>query len=135
MTGAVERGRSRLRAKLDANPGLRALYRIGVAVVGGTVLAAGLVLIPYPGPGWLVVFAGLAILATEFVWARWLLGHVRSRYDAWTRWLGRQAWPVKLLVLAATAAAVLLTLWLLDMFGLVAGWIGVDWTWLQSPLF
>jgi uncharacterized protein (TIGR02611 family) len=135
VTGAVERGRSRLRAKLDGNPGLRALYRIGVAVVGGTVLAAGLVLIPYPGPGWLVVFAGLAILATEFVWARWLLGHARSRYDAWTRWLGRQAWPVKLLVLAATAAVVLLTLWLLDMFGLVADWIGVDWTWLQSPLF
>ena len=135
MTGALERGRSRLRAKLDENPGLRALYRIGVAVVGGTVLAAGLVLIPYPGPGWLVVFAGLAILATEFVWARWLLGRARSGYDAWTRWLGRQAWPVKLLVLAATAAVVLLTLWLLDMFGLVAGWIGVDWTWLQSPLF
>lgn len=135
MTGAVERGRSRLRATLDGNPGLRALYRIGVAVAGGTVLAAGLVLIPYPGPGWLVVFAGLAILATEFVWARRLLGHARSRYDGWTRWLGRQAWPVKLLVLAGTAAVVLLTLWLLDAFGLVVGWIGLDWTWLRSPLF
>jgi uncharacterized protein (TIGR02611 family) len=135
VTGAVERAQSRLRAKLDENPRLRALYRIGVAVAGGAVLAAGLVLIPYPGPGWLVVFAGLAILATEFVWARRLLGYARSRYDAWKRWLGRQAWPVKLLALAGTAAVVLLTLWLLDTFGLVAGWIGEDWTWLRSPLF
>src|SRR5690348_2931600 len=68
------------------SPGLLALYRVGVAVVGGLVLALGIVLIPYPGPGWLVVFAGLAILAAEFRWAHRLLRFLRRAYTAWTRW-------------------------------------------------
>jgi len=44
-----------------------------VAVFGGTVLLIGLVLVVFPGPAVVVIPLGLAILATEFVWARrWL---------------------------------------------------------------
>jgi hypothetical protein len=47
--------------------------RIIVAVVGGTVLAAGFALVVLPGPAFIVIPAGLAILAMEFAWARrWL---------------------------------------------------------------
>ena len=47
--------------------------RIIVAVLGGTVLALGIALIVLPGPAFLVIPAGLAILAIEFAWAkRWL---------------------------------------------------------------
>mgnify|MGYP005833497381 FL=1 len=47
--------------------------KIVVAVVGGTVLVLGLALLVLPGPAVLVIPVGLAILATEFVWARrWL---------------------------------------------------------------
>lgn len=47
--------------------------RIIVAVVGGTVLAVGFALVVLPGPAFLVIPAGLAILAMEFAWARrWL---------------------------------------------------------------
>ena len=47
--------------------------RVIVAVVGGTVLLFGLALLVLPGPALLVIPLGLAILATEFVWARrWL---------------------------------------------------------------
>lgn len=126
--------RSALRARLEANPALRRVYQVGVAVVGGLVLVAGVLMIPYPGPGWVVVFAGLAILATEFTWARRLLTYARGHYDAWTAWLGRQSWPVKILVLAGTALIVLVTLWLLGALALVAGWVGLDRTWLRSPL-
>jgi uncharacterized protein (TIGR02611 family) len=139
LTGAVPpdqaADRSAFRSRLDANPTLRLLYKVGVAVVGGLVLAAGVLMIPYPGPGWVVVFAGLAILATEFSWAKRLLTYARRHYDAWTAWLGRQSWPVKILVLAATGLIVLLTLWLLGALALVASWVGVDRTWLRSPLF
>ena len=39
-------------------------------------------------------------------------------------------------LLAATGLVVLATLWLLNVFSLVAGWVGLEaWTWLQSPLF
>lgn len=112
---------------------MRLAYRIGVGVVGAVVLAAGILMIPYPGPGWLVVFAGLAILATEFAWAGRALRYARARYDAWTAWLGRQRWWAKVLVLVGTAAVVLLTLWLLNTFALVGGWVGLKWTWLRSP--
>jgi tellurite resistance protein TerC len=47
--------------------------RVIVAVIGGTVLLIGLALLVLPGPAILVIPLGLAILATEFVWARrWL---------------------------------------------------------------
>lgn len=47
--------------------------KVVVAVVGGTVLLVGIAMIVLPGPAFLVIPAGLAILATEFAWAhRWL---------------------------------------------------------------
>ena len=49
------------------------IKRLVVAVVGGTVLALGIALIVLPGPAFLVIPAGLAILAIEVAWARrWL---------------------------------------------------------------
>ncbi len=53
--------------------------RIGVSVLGGALLILGIVLLPLPGPGLLVIAAGLAVLATEFPWAERLLGRVRDR--------------------------------------------------------
>jgi uncharacterized protein (TIGR02611 family) len=49
-----------------------------VAVIGGTVLIFGIILIFLPAPSFLVIPAGLAILATEFVWARRWLVRVRD---------------------------------------------------------
>ena len=52
---------------------MKRIKRSIVAVMGGTVLAVGLALIVLPGPAFIVVPAGLAILAVEFAWARrWL---------------------------------------------------------------
>jgi uncharacterized protein (TIGR02611 family) len=41
-----------------------------IGVIGGTVLLLGIVLIVLPGPAFIVIPVGLAILATEFAWAR-----------------------------------------------------------------
>ena len=60
-----------------------------MGVVGTAVLVAGIIAIPYPGPGWLILFAGLAILGTEFQWAQQVLHWTRARYDSWTAWLRR----------------------------------------------
>ncbi len=66
--------RERLRRLLrlqDAPPFVR---RVTIAVIGGTVLLFGIALVVLPGPAVVVIPVGLAILATEFVWARrWLL--------------------------------------------------------------
>jgi len=44
--------------------------RIGVSIAGGALVIVGLVMLVLPGPGVLVIIAGLAILATEYVWAQ-----------------------------------------------------------------
>ena len=49
-------------------------------------------------------------------------------------WLGRQHWAVRTLVLIGTAIVVIATLWLLNVFGTLAGWLGIEAPWLASPL-
>lgn len=60
---------------------LKLAKRVILIVFGFTVLLLGIVLsIPLvPGPGFLVIFAGLAILAVEFVWARTLLKRFKDQ--------------------------------------------------------
>jgi uncharacterized protein (TIGR02611 family) len=111
----------------------RQAKRVIIGVTGGIVLLVGIIAIPYPGPGWLIVFSGLAILATEFTWAQRVLDFAKGKYDAWTAWLKRQHMGVRILVLSLTCAVVLLTLWLLNVFGMVSGWLGVSSEWLRSP--
>jgi tellurite resistance protein TerC len=53
--------------------------RIAVAVVGGTVLLVGVALIVLPGPAFVVIPVGLAILSLEFAWARRWLRKVKER--------------------------------------------------------
>ncbi|MFE1171782.1 TIGR02611 family protein [Streptomyces sp. NPDC058773] len=52
---------------------LHVSWQVGVFVVGLAVVVAGVIMLPLPGPGWLVIFAGMAIWATEFVWAQLVL--------------------------------------------------------------
>ena len=73
-------------ATTTAPPPLRVGRKIVVAVIGATVLAVGVTLIVLPGPAVVVIPLGLAILATEFVWARRLL---RRLHDGATRLLRR----------------------------------------------
>jgi uncharacterized protein (TIGR02611 family) len=58
---------------------LKQAKRLVVAVVGFTVLIAGVAMILLPGPAFIVIPLGLAILATEFVWARNLLKRIKEK--------------------------------------------------------
>ncbi|MEV0946457.1 TIGR02611 family protein [Rhodococcus sp. NPDC049939] len=124
----------RWRAHIAATPSLNLAYRIAVGVIGVLVLAAGIVAIPYPGPGWLIVFTGLGILASEFAWAHRLLHFARERYDTFMEWFSRKSFVIKGVGVLLTSAVVVATLWLLGTFGLVGTWIGLDYSWLESPL-
>jgi len=48
-------------------------------VFGFTLLAAGIVMIVTPGPGWIVILFALGVLAAEFVWARRLLNRLKEQ--------------------------------------------------------
>jgi tellurite resistance protein TerC len=57
---------------------LAKVKRIVVTVIGFTVLIIGIVLIVFPGPAFIVIPLGLAILATEYVWARKLFEKIKK---------------------------------------------------------
>jgi len=64
----------------------RIAKRVGVGVAGTVLLLAGGAMLLLPGPGLLVIAAGLAVWATEFVWAeRWLAGVKRRAARAANR--------------------------------------------------
>ncbi|UXY26447.1 TIGR02611 family protein [Streptomyces sp. HUAS TT20] len=58
---------------IKARRALHVSWQVGIFVVGLAVVVAGVVLLPLPGPGWVVIFAGMAVWATEFVWAQLVL--------------------------------------------------------------
>ncbi len=123
-----------LRDVLRDRPVANVVYRLAVAVVGLAVLAAGILAIPYPGPGAAMVILGLGILATEFSWARRWLKRVKVRYDAVTAWVARQHIFIRGLITAFMAAVAVLTLWLVGVIDWLASLAGVEWPWLQSPI-
>lgn len=84
--------------KIRANPTGRLALKIGIGTLGGLVVAIGIVLIPFPGPGWAIVILGLAIWALEFAWAKNLLEFTKRHVQSWTHWIARQNVPVRLLV-------------------------------------
>ncbi|MET8682569.1 TIGR02611 family protein [Streptomyces sp. NPDC004647] len=55
---------------VKASRPLHLSWQVGVFLVGLAVVVAGVIMLPLPGPGWLVIFGGLAVWATEFVWAQ-----------------------------------------------------------------
>lgn len=63
------------------SPRQKVIRRIVVATVGFTLLIAGVLMLILPGPGLVVILAGLTVLATEFHWAR----RVKRRVIVWVR--------------------------------------------------
>jgi hypothetical protein len=56
--------------------------KIVVLVIGSTIVLVGIAGLILPiMPGWLIIFPGLALLATEFAWARWILKRARQQYE------------------------------------------------------
>jgi len=115
-------GRLGFRARIRANPALELAYRIGVAVVGAAIVMIGLFLVPLPGPGWLVVFVGLGMLASEFAWAERLLDYARAKVRGWTTWVRRRPRRTRLLLGAAALVLMAVVAW-----GYVV-WQGVPFT-------
>ena len=72
---------------------LQQARRLIVIVVGFTVLLIGLAMVVLPGPAVVVIPIGLAILATEFVWARRFLRRMRQEAERLRSMVGGKATP------------------------------------------
>jgi uncharacterized protein (TIGR02611 family) len=124
------RWRDRLRERPKAEFG----YRVAIAVIGLAILGVGILAVPYPGPGWAIVFIGLGVLATEFDWARRLLAYAKERYAKVMDWFHRQHAVVQILGGVFTALVMVATLWLLGALDWSGELVGVEHPKLNSPI-
>lgn len=104
-----------MRARARSNRPLDLTWRIAVLVVGVALFVAGIAMLALPGPGWATIFLALAVLSTEFAWARRLMHRVRDRaqlarakakHPAYRRRMRRLA-----AIATAAAAAVVALYW------------------------
>jgi uncharacterized protein (TIGR02611 family) len=109
--------------------------RLIIGFAGWAVLLVGVVLIPFPGPGWVIVFIGFSILASEFDWAKDVRVWVEEKYQAWRAWYFRQsAWTQLAFGLLSFASAALIV-WLVNGYGFFDDFFHLGLDWLHSPLF
>jgi uncharacterized protein (TIGR02611 family) len=116
VTGDVRLRAGGYRTRIRATRTGRVVLQVVTGVIGAAVVIVGIILIPFPGPGWLIVLSGLAILAIEFVWAQRLLAYTHRRLQSWWQWVLRQSLFVRGVValsgMVFVSGIVLLTLWL-----------------------
>jgi uncharacterized protein (TIGR02611 family) len=87
-------------------------YRVAFGVAGGLVLAAGVIMLVTPGPAFVLIPLGLAMLALEFKWAERLLERALAQAER-ARLRAAGASPVqRALGLVATVAAIVAGGWL-----------------------
>ncbi|MFJ8624504.1 TIGR02611 family protein [Kitasatospora sp. NPDC093550] len=125
--GAAGGGRavgSRAPAFVRRSRTLHRAWQVAVFVAGLAVVGLGVVLLPLPGPGWVVIFLGMGIWATEFVWAQLVLRWTRRKVaEAAHRALDPRV-RRRNLTLTAIGLAVVVAAggWYLARYGLVAPW-------------
>ena len=78
------------------------IWRIFIGVLGGTITVLGAIALVAPGPGVLILLAGLGILASEFAWASRAMNKTKSIAKSAADKVGIPAW-IKYLILAGAA--------------------------------
>lgn len=124
------------RERIRPNSRLNAVYRTGVGFVGTIMILGGAMMVPLPTPGfgWILIFLGLGVLSTEFVWAKAITHWLRRVLDCLEAWWGRRSLAAKTGLIAAAVAIILLFLWLVGMVGAVGSWFGWRNEWLSGPI-
>ncbi|MBI2577071.1 PGPGW domain-containing protein [Candidatus Woesearchaeota archaeon] len=58
---------------------LKAAKKVIVGIIGGTIVLLGAILLFTPGPAAVVIFLGLGVLGSEFIWAKLLLERLKQK--------------------------------------------------------
>jgi uncharacterized protein (TIGR02611 family) len=105
-----------VRARKERHKQRGKVYRISFATLGFAIVALGLALIPLPGPGWLIVVLGLAMLALEFDRAERLLEKVLVRLERLSEQASEASPLVKALGVAATVLGLVAAIAIVVLF-------------------
>ncbi len=132
LTGATDPWHRRVRQRIRRYRTLDLTWRLGVLVVGWGVVAAGVVMLVFPGPGWAAIFIGFAILATEFDWAERLLDRAKGYARRAAQWAKdpRHRRLVRVLTVLSVIVLVAGCWWYVARYGLpgfvtaALGWFG-----------
>jgi uncharacterized protein (TIGR02611 family) len=91
------------------------IFRIGFAIVGAAVLLGGVIMLVTPGPAFVLIPIGLAMLSLEFVWAERLLEksleQAQLAQEKAVQTTRTQRILVAIATVLAVAACVLAVLW------------------------
>jgi uncharacterized protein (TIGR02611 family) len=115
--------RERLAERREAHARRNRFYRAGFAIAGATVTLAGIAMLVTPGPAFVVIPIGLAMLALEFAWAERLLDRALDQAEIASRKAAETTRAQRILGAIATALAIAaaVTAWLLWEIPLIPG--------------
>lgn len=117
----------RWRRLVYSNTHTRRVYKTVIGMIGTLVVVTGVVLLPLPGPGWLVIFIGLAIIASEFAWAARLLHFARVKVELWTKWVMWQPLWLRWLIGTACFLVVVAAVWVYFFVFGIPSWLPLHW--------
>ncbi len=100
-----------LRTWIRKTPAGRLAWRLFIGFIGGGVTVFGAVLLVAPGPGVLVLLAGLGILATEFAWAGRLMMETKRMANKAAERTGLKPW-VKYFLISGGAILSIITIFI-----------------------
>ena len=119
----AQRLREELAERREAHARRGRFYRIGFAIVGATVTLAGVAMLVTPGPAFVVIPIGLAMLALEFAWAERLLNRALDQAEIAQRKAAATTRRQRILggIATALAVAAAFTAWLVWEIPLIPG--------------
>jgi uncharacterized protein (TIGR02611 family) len=90
----------------------RLVWRIIIGLIGGAITVTGAIALVGPGPGILIVLAGLGILATEFAWAARVMVHTRTYAQKAADKAGIPKWAQFALIAVGAVISIIVILYL-----------------------
>lgn len=102
----------KIRTWFKKTPIGRLVWRIIIGAIGGLVTVFGAIALVGPGPGILIVLAGLGILATEFAWAARVMVHTRTYAQKAADKAGIPKWAQLALVAIGAVISIIVILYL-----------------------
>jgi uncharacterized protein (TIGR02611 family) len=102
----------KIRTWFKKTPIGRLVWRVIIGAIGGLITVFGAIALVGPGPGILIVLAGLGILATEFAWAARVMVHTRTYAQKAADKAGIPKWAQLALVAVGAVISILVILYL-----------------------